>query len=158
MAPPHSVLVTHKRGLLKGKASVSKQRAFWPPCCNYWAFAGMIDLCEATRKECEISGFQLPARGWHPTWHSFFCLHSEMGRESGSSPRYLTRLTWDCSHPGVTGRHGREGMKPPWTRTSEDRLSIPQNGERVQGVAMFSKLENQFREYSNAIPYARCCP
>lgn len=94
---------------------MSKPRAFWQLCCNSWAFTGMIDLCEAIRKECEISRFQLPARGWHPTWHSFFCLHSETGRESGWSPRYLTRLTWDCSHPGMTGWCGREGTKPQWT-------------------------------------------
>lgn len=62
-APPRSVLVTDRRGVPKGKASVSKPRAFWQPCCNCGAFSGMIDLREAIRKECEISGFLLPAGG-----------------------------------------------------------------------------------------------
>ena len=98
---------------------------------------------EAMRKECELSGFKLPERGWHPAWHGSL---ASIRNASASSTRCLTRLTWDCSCPGPTGGEAGKGQRLQEQvmplRTFKKRGHEDQTTERVLRVGMFSKLAN----------------
>lgn len=168
MATPNSLLITGKGGLLEVK-TVLLSLGLYDSCVATAEPLLEGSICsEAIGKECEVSRSWLPAGGRRPVLHSF-CLHSQTGRAAGflvtkstSSPRSLTRLSWDCSHPGSGTQAWWEGTQPSCAHSwqchrrhlktvctvSKKRRDDPESQRAPE-------REHLLREHLNAISQAR---